>query len=877
MRLERDRRRYRTLLRAWPRAHRERYGTEMEEAFLALLRMDRERHGWPGALRCWIGAVVDAGVRGLGARMRWTMTGGEVMGSLGSDIRFALRALARRPVFALTAALTIAIGIGANAAVFTVVNGFMVKPLPYEDPDELLALYAGNPSLGWSGFDVNPPNIWDTRERASTIEDITLFNGDAHNLTGGDVPERLSAIRVTPNFFTLLGHEPVLGRDFRPDEIGEGRDRVAILTDGFWERRFARDRSVLGSVLMLDGEPVTVIGIMSPTFLFHDGPTDLYRPWGYDFTTLARDEHMANAIARMRDGSSIEAARADLQSVARQLEAEHPLNRGWTTEVAALRDDVVGEVAPAASVVLMGAVGFILLMACVNVANLLMARAGGRGREIAVRVALGAGRRRIVRQLLTESVVLAAAGGVVGAVGAVWGARAIVGGLPPSMPPVFDFRMDGTVLGFTIAITVGAAVLFGLLPAVTATSDQGGVLRDGGRAGRSRGARRFGGALVVVQTAMAVVLLVSGSLLMKSVAGMRAQDLGFLPENVVTARVAPPAGQYATADEVTVYWEAVTARVREVPGVVEAGTTQSHPLMGSNWSRSIRIAGQEAAEDDVRTVRLTVASTGLFEALRFRMVQGRTFDTGDAMDAPRVAIVNEAFVERYLGPDEAPLEQTLLGDGAWEASVIGVVHDVVERGVDAEPEPSMYLPMLQNPTRGRSLVLRAIGEPETVLDGVRAAVWSVDADIPLANVQTMEALIDDRVGGFAVIGYLMAAFAFLSLVLGAVGIYGVTAFAAGQRTAEIGVRIALGANRSDVVSMVVGDGARRAVLGLSIGLVLALATGRAMSSILVGVSPRDPLTFIGVTSVLAVVSWAGLWIPARRASRVDPVRALAAE
>jgi putative ABC transport system permease protein len=865
------------LLRAWPRVHRERYGAEMEEAFLALLRMDTERHGRIGAARCWLGAAVDAASRGLTSRVSMTTTGGDMMGSMVSDIRFALRALGRRPVFALTAVLTIAIGIGANAAIFTVVNGFMVKPLPYEDPDELLALYAGNPSLGWSGFDVSPPDAWDWRARASTIDDLTLFNDDAQNLTGGNAPELLSTIRVTPNFFSVLGHEPALGRDFRPDELGEGRDRVAILSDGFWERRFARDRSVLGSVLMLDGEPVTVIGIMPPTFFFHDGPTDLYRPWGYDFATLARDEHMANAIARMRDDVSIEAARTDLRSIARQLEDEYPANRGWTVEVATLREDVVGEVAPAAAVVLMGAVGFILLMACVNVANLLMARAGGRGREIAVRVARGAGRRRIVRQLLTESIVLAAAGGLAGTLGAVWGARAIVGALPPSMPPVFDFRMDGTVLGFTIAITAGAAVLFGLLPAVTATADQGGVLRDGGRSGRSRGARRFGGSLVVVQTAMAVVLLVSGSLLMKSVAGMRTQDLGFLPENVVTARVAPPDGEYATAAEVTDYWEAVTARVREVPGVLEAGTTQSHPLMGSNWSRSIRIAGQGTAEDDLRTVRLTVASTGLFEALRFRMVQGRTFEDRDAMEAPRVVIVNEAFVERYLGPDDTPLGRALLGQDGWEASVIGVVHDVVERGIDAAPEPSMYLPMLQTPTRARSLVLRAVGEPSEVLDGVRAAVWSVDADVPLANIQTMDSLIDDRIGGFAVIGYLMAAFALLSLLLGAVGIYGVTAFSAGQRTAEIGVRIALGAKRGDVVSMVVGDGVRRAALGLAIGVALALAAGSAMSSILIGVSPQDPLTFAGVTAILAAVSWAGLWIPARRASRVDPIRALAAE
>ncbi len=799
------------------------------------------------------------------------------MGSLTSDVRFAVRALRRRPVFTLTATLTLAIGIGANAAMFTVVNGFLFKPLPYEDEDALLALYAGNPSLGWSGFDVNPANAWDWRGRASTLEDLTLFNEDAHNLTGGDVPEMISSIRVTPNFLSVLGHQPSLGRDFRPDELGEGRDRVAILTDGFWERRFGRDRSVLGSTLTLDGEPVTVIGILPAVFLFHDGPTDLYRPWGLDFASLARDRHMANAIARMREGASLETARAELEAIAGGLAAEHPENEGWTVEVTTLRHDVVGDLASAASVVLMGAVGFILLMACVNVANLLLARAGGRSREIAVRVALGAGRRRIVRQLLTESVVLAVLGGVVGSVAAVWGARATVAALPASLPPVFDFRMDHTVLLFTVSVTAGAAILFGLVPALGATSPRSDVLRAGRRTGPSRGARRFGSTLVTLQTAMAVLLLVSGTLLMRSVSGMRSQDLGFLPENVVTARISPPEAQYRTAAEVSAYWEAVTHQVRGVPGVTDAGTTQSHPLMGSNWARSVRIAGQDMSEDEARTVRLTLASTGLFEALSFGMVEGRTFTDRDVADAPPVAIVNEAFVERYLGPDDDPLAQTLLGERGWSASVVGVVRDVRERAVDEVPEPSMYLPMLQSPTRSRSLVLRTVGDPGEVLDAVQAAVWAIDGDVPLANVQTMTSLVDDRIGGFAVIGYLMGTFAFLSLLLGAVGIYGVTAFAAGQRTAEIGVRIAFGARREDVIATVVGDGARRAGLGLVVGIALALVAGRAMSGVLVDVSPYDPVTFGAVTALLAVVSGFGLWIPAHRASSIDPVEALASE
>jgi predicted permease len=398
------------------------------------------------------------------------------MGTIISDLRFALRSLTRRPVFALTVILTIAIGIGANASVFTVVNGFMFTPLPYDARDELIAIWAAQPSLGWSGTDINHADAWDWRDRAETLEDLAVFGNDGFNLTGGAAPELVSGVRVTPNFLSLIGREPILGRDFEPTEIGKGRDDVVILTDGFWERRFARDRAVLGSTLTLDGEQVLVIGIMPPDFLFHGGRPDLIRPWPFDMASASRNSHSANAIARMADGVGIDLARADLLEVARQLEREHPENDGWTLTVHPLQEDVRGELAGQAAIVLMGTVGFILLMACVNVANLLLARAGGRTREIAVRIALGAGRGRIVRQLFTESLVLAAVGGALGWVAATWGYRAIVSALPPGLPPVFRFEMDGAVLAFTAAITIGAAVLFGIAPALRVTGDQGGTL-----------------------------------------------------------------------------------------------------------------------------------------------------------------------------------------------------------------------------------------------------------------------------------------------------------------------------------------------------------------------------------------------------------------
>ncbi|MDA0329667.1 MAG: ABC transporter permease [Gemmatimonadetes bacterium] len=870
---------YRFMLRAYPEDFRDRYGAEMEEAFLALLHLDESRSGALGAARCWAGAAADSIRGGTAARLtRKSEQGrGDVMGTLFSDINYAVRSLVRRPVFACTAIATIAIGIGVNAAVFTVVNGFMFTPLPYEEPDELIAIWAAQPSLGWSGTDVNHADAWDWRERAATLDDLAVFNNAGFNLTGGDAPELVSGVRVTPNFLSLVGRAPALGRDFEPTEIGPGRDGVVILMDGFWERRFARDMDVLGSTLMLDGEQVVVVGIMPPDFLYHRGRPDLIRPWHFEMAGAPRANHSANAIARMTSAAGIDATRAELLDIAGQLANEYPENEGWTLSVTTLQVEVIGEVAAQASVVLMGAVGFILLMACVNVANLLLARAGTRTREIAVRVALGAGRGRVVRQLLTESLVLAMSGGVLGLLMANWGYRAIVSALPPNLPPVFQFEMDGTVLAFTAAITVGAALLFGTLPALRASGDQGGALKDGARSGSSRRSSRFAGALVVMQTAMAVVLLVGGGLLMKSVAGMRSQDFGFEPENVLTARLSLPQAQYASKEVSENYWRDVTERIRDIPGVLSAGTTQSHPLMGSNWGRTVTIAGQDLAEDQARTVRLTLASPGLFEALRFGMVQGRVFSDDDGPDAPQVAIVNEAFVERYLGPNDDPLAQTLLSGEMFEASVIGVVHNVIERGVDDPSEPALYLPIAQSDIRTRSLVLRTAADPTAMVSAVQEAVWAVDADLPIYQVQTMRTVIDDRVGGFAVIGNLMGVFAVISLLLGAVGIYGVTAFTAGQRTNEIGVRLAMGAERADVVRMVVGQGARRTVLGLTVGMGLAALMGGAMSRILIGVSPRDPMTFGVVLVLLSGISFFGLYVPAKKASQIDPVRALAAE
>ncbi len=877
---------YRFLLRAYPRSVRERDGTGMEEAFIALLRRDGARGGLTGRLRCWVGTAWDLGASAAAARWRSTMDrnlgmgGVEMLGTVVADVRYGVRSLGRRPAFAATAILTLALGIASNVSIYTVVDGFLFRPLPYERPEELISIYDQNQELGWSGTDINPANAWDWRTRTSALADLAVYTSDGFNLTGNGRPELVSGVRTSPNLLGMLGRSPALGRDFTEDEVGEGKDRVAILTDGFWDRRFGRDQSVLGSTLTLDGAPVTVIGIMPPSFRFLERRVDLFVPLSQHPSEADRDGHYASAVARLAPGATVEQAREELAGVAARLADEYPdVNDGWTVEIRPTHADLVGDVALQASIVLLGAVGFVLLMACVNVANLLLARAGARRQEMSVRAALGAGRSRVVRQLLTESLVLATAGGVLGVLLAVWGYRAIVAGLPSSIPPVFEFGMRAPVFVFAIAVSFGAALLFGLAPALSSTRGMMSDLRDGGRSGRTRRTGRLGNTLVVLQTAMAVVLLIGGGLLMKSLAAMRDQDFGFDPTNTIAIRISPPSADYPEAADARAFWDVVERRVRELPGVVAVGTTQSHPLMGSNWGATVRIAGQDTPEDAGRRVRLTYATPGLFDALRFQVVRGRPLTEADGQDAPRVAVVNEAFVKRYLPQDRDPLTASILtGDDAEEAiPIVGVIHDVIERGVDDPPEPSLYGSLSQSVVWTRSLVVRTAVDPGEVVPAIQQAVWGADPSIPLYDIETMNDLVERRLGGFTVIGYLMATFALLSLVLGAVGIYGVTAYAAGQRTSEIGLRLAMGAERAQVIRMVVAQGAWRAGVGLTIGLGLAFLTTGAMSGILIGVSRRDPTTFLGVTAVLGTVSMLALYLPARRAARVDPVRALTVE
>lgn len=800
------------------------------------------------------------------------------MESLFADARFALRALRRRPVFALTAVLALGLGIGATTAIFSVVNGILLKPMPYQEPGRLVALWASHPERGWSRTDVSMPDAWEWGRRSDALADVIIHDNGQVALTGGDRPEMADAVFTTPNIFDVLGVEPVLGRGFVPDDNREGGPGVVVLSHDFWRTRFGADRNVLASTVLVDGEPHSVVGVLPEGFYYADEFADLFVPWRRDPATARRGSFSDEAVGRLAPGATVEQARAELTRITRQQEEAHPEDEGWRAEVVPLRRDVAGDVATRASIVLMAAAGLILLMACVNVANLLLARANGRRREMAIRVAMGAGRGRVARQLLVESGLLAGAGAIVGLGFSAWATGAIVSRLPPFTPPVLRFGMDWRVLAFTGAATVGAVLVFGLAPALRSSRVDADALGDGGRGvGTGRRGRRFGSTLVVVQTAVAMVLLVAGGVLLRSVAAMRSLDLGYETEGVLALGLDPPRSRYPERADLAGLYEEIDRRVRAVPGVESAGWIHSPPLAGANWSAGVRIPGLDlAGQEEGLPVRVNHVSPGYLETMGISVLRGRPIRESDREDASRVVLVNQVFVDRYLDGRDALSRFLTAGDDTLR-SIVGVVEPTVERDVDRGAEPTVFVPQDQEPTRRRHLMVRAAGAPSALAETLSRAIWEVDPDLPVVSARTMDELVSMRVAGFALIAQLMGGFGVLALLLGGVGIYGVTSYAVSQRTNEIGVRIAMGSRRGQVRSLVVREGAVRAGVGLAVGVVLAFLLTRALESFLVGVSATDPLTYGVVAAVLGGVALLAAYVPARRASAVDPVRALARE
>ncbi|HEX7049888.1 MAG TPA: ABC transporter permease [Longimicrobiales bacterium] len=804
------------------------------------------------------------------------------MGDLLQDLRYAFRSLRRTPGFTAVAVLTLALGIGGNTAIFSVVDGVLLEPLPFAEPERLVRVLHRAPE---NGFAVTPgafsPQDFEDLKRDNVVYErlagYYFVPGQSETiLVGGGEPRELETAFVSAEFFAALGVPPALGRVPGADENVPGADRVVVLSDGFWRRRFGSDPGVVGRTLSLDGESFTVIGVMPPSFDFPSPETEIWVPLsliGEDDIPHVRGLRWIAALGRLAPGATIETATSATNTVLRRLESAYPeTNEGWgSATVVPLRESLVGEVRPAL-LVLLGAVALVLLIACANLANLLLARGNARSRELAIRAALGAGRSRVVRQLLTESVALALAGGGVGLALAFWGVDAFVSLSAGTIPRPDAIRLDARVIGFTLAVSVLTGVVFGLVPSLTASRvDVGEALKEGGRGtagGRRHGMRRL---FVVAETALAVVLLAGAGLLIRSFWNLTRVDPGFSSENVLTLSLSTPS-EIAQGDRRNVYRREILDRVANLPGVLAVGASKTIPLRGGGEPFSFSLPGRTDASSITPESGGFIVSSGYFRALGIPLVRGRVFTAADETNGAPVVIVNQAMARRYW-PGEDPVGKSL-GSGESEFRIVGVVGDVRNDGIAQAPGPAVYVPMYLAPRSSMKLFVRTATDPVRLAGAIRRAIWDVSPDQPISGVTTMQRVVSDTVARPRFLMLLLGSFSGLALILAALGVYGVIAYTVSRRTYEVGILIALGATRGDVLRLIIVQGIAPALAGLAVGIVAALALTRILSSLLYGVDPADPATFAGVALVLAAVTLIAVHLPAHRAADVDPMVAL---
>jgi putative ABC transport system permease protein len=803
------------------------------------------------------------------------------MGTLWQDLRYGFRMLAKSPGFTFVAVLALALGIGANSAIFSVVNTVLLQPLPFEQPEQLVRVYTTVPRRNLTAGPVSYLTFADFRAQNAQFEYVTAFSDTSATLAGRDEPEQIDGIVASGDFFKVLGAQAALGRTFTTEE--ERPDaQVVVISDGLWKRRFGGDAQIVGQSVTLNGEAVTIIGIMPEGFTF---PIDRERVdfWSpIDPTSeenRQRGSSYLNVVARLRDGATLQQAQAEADAVAARLATEYAdTNAGRSFTLISMHEDLVGDLRPAL-LVLLGAVAFVLLIACANVANLMLARASSRHKEIAIRTAMGASRWRIVRQLVTESLLLSLAGGALGLLIALWGVDLLVASIPSDMPRVSEIGLDRRVLAFTAVISMLTGFLFGLVPALQVSKpDLNEGLKEGGR-GSTEGARRnrVRGALVVLEVALSLVLLVGAGLLMRSFVELREVKAGFDPSGVLTASVSLPDSKYGEEATQAEFFRRVLENLSARPGVHAASAVLPLPLSGSAMMNGLSIEGRPPAAPGERlTTHTRITSPEYFRAMNIPVVKGRALDERDSKDAPKVVVVNETFARKYFPGEEAigkRVEITVAEDMSGE--IVGIVGDVKHRSLDAAPDPEAYVSYRQVPSGYMVLVLKGDGQSAAALTStLREAVRQVDAGQALAEIRTMEQLVSNSVARRRFNMLLLGVFAGVALALAAIGIFGVMNYTVTQRTHELGIRIALGAQTKDVLRLVVGQGMTLIVIGVVVGLAASFALTRLMQSLLYSVSATDPLTFAGVALVLASVALLACYIPARRATRVDPMVAL---
>jgi len=807
------------------------------------------------------------------------------------DLRFAIRSLLRAPGFTAAAVLTLALGIGAATAVFSVANGVLLRPLPYASPDEVVTVWAS-----WDNFPdktwLSVPEYQLLHQENRTLVDLALYGTSSANFTSVDAPEQVGAAFVTPNLLDVLGVVPVAGRAFTWEEARDGTAGVLLGYD-VWMRRHGGDPSIVGAAVEVNGEMTPVLGVLPEGFALPvdfaaTAVAEVYYPSFVDLEAPAPDlggggSHGSYGVGRLREGVTVEAARSDLERVMAQVEpiGLYSPERRFTLRVFSAEADIVGS-ARLTILVLLGAVGLVLLIACGNVANLLLARSESRAGEVAVRTALGAGRGRIIRQLLTESAVLAAASGVLGLGFAVVGVDALLAIDPNAVPRSASVRPDGAVVGFALAVSLLTVLVFGAAPAVrVARSGVGARLRTVGRGGvlgsRSGGAQRW---LVASQMAMAVILLTASGLTMRSFVGLLRIDPGFAGGDVLTMRTATSVARYPDPPAIAAFYEQLLGRVRELPGVTSAGAARLLPLASTMGDSFFRPVGYEPAPNESTQGDWQWVTPGYLETMGIPLLEGRAFDEGDRRDAQPVVLVNEALARRYWG-DESPLGRAVLASGALDtAVVVGVVGNLRHNGITGEVKGRYYVPHAQvhegmaGSMRGMTLTIGTEGDPRRLIEPVRAEVRALDPSMPVSQIQTLEEVLSTALAQPRFAMVLLGAFAALALGLAVVGIYGVLAYSVSRRTGEIGIRLALGARAGQVVGLVVRQGFVAALAGVAVGTLLAWYLSDLVSGLLYGVEPQDPLTFATVPALLLLVALIACWIPAGRATRVRPATAL---
>ncbi|HKQ79008.1 MAG TPA: ABC transporter permease [Blastocatellia bacterium] len=804
------------------------------------------------------------------------------MQTLWQDLRYGLRILLGKTGFTLVAVITLALGIGANAAIFSVINSVLLRPLPYPQPERLLWIWGTNPSADIKQETASLPDFVDWKTQSRSFAAMGGFTSFSPILTGGGEPERLTGAVVTDGFFATLGVSPQLGRTFTPDEDRPGAQRVVVLSHSLWQRRFGGDPQIAGQKITLNGNPYLIVGVMPPGFMHPLPamrlPVEVWAPLGLDPAKTGRRSDFLGVVARLNPGFVIEQARAEMNALMGRLEKQYPdTNRGWGAIVLPLLERFVGELRPTLYV-LLAAVGFLLLIACANVANLLLARATVRHREVAIRSALGARRWRIVRQMLTESALLSLLGAAVGLLMAKWGMDALIGASPANLPRIGEVDLDWRVIGVAFGVSLLTGVVFGLLPALQAANPNlNEALKAGARGSTdTAGGKRVRSALVVAEVALAITLLIGAGLMLRSFARLQNVNPGYNAENVLTVGMSIPAARYKEGAQVVAFYERLLDQVSTMPGAQSAGLVDALPLAGGNYLSFVIEGRTLQPTDNEPDAEHRVVSPGYFKAMGIQLIRGRMLSEQDHAQSPFATVISETMARRYW-PNEDPLGKRInLGDpqtSPWR-TIVGIVGDVRNEGLNAEPNPQMYASFTQAPQRSLTLIVRGAGDPTGLIAGIRSNVAGLDRDLPLYNVRTLKQMLTESLARERFGLLLIVIFAGLALLLAGVGVYGVLAYSVTQRTHEIGVRLALGASRRDVLRLVAGQGMKLVSVGVSTGLLAAFSLTRLMRGLLYGVSPTDPLTFIGVAALLAIVALAACYIPARRATKVDPIIAL---